>query len=84
MFELLMLLILPSEINPQEVGIKYLLKDKFLDYQSCEEYVKTNTYSKEGEQEFDGIFYKVDTKEYKVFLTYCKPVNDIWVEKKKR
>ena len=32
----------------------------------------------------DGIFYKIDSKEYKVFLTYCKPVDDIWVEKKKR
>jgi len=84
MFELLMLLIMPSEINPQELGIKYLLKDKFVDYQSCEEYVKKNTYSKTGDQEMDGIFYKIDSKEYKVFLTYCKPVNDIWVEKKKR
>ena len=43
MFELLMLLIMPSEINPQELGIKYLLKDKFVDYQSCEEYVKKKT-----------------------------------------
>ena len=42
MFELLMLLVLPSEINPQEVGIKYLLKDKFVDHKSCEEYVKEN------------------------------------------
>ena len=45
-----MLLIMPSEINPQELGIKYLLKDKFVDYQSCEEYVKKNTYSKTGDQ----------------------------------
>ena len=84
MFELLMLLIMPSEINPQELGNKYLLKDKFVYYQSCEDNVKKNTYSKSGEQEMDGIFYKIDSKEYKVFLTYCKPVNDIWVEKKKR
>ena len=40
MFELLMLLILPSEINPQEVGIKYLLKDRFTSYETCEDYVK--------------------------------------------
>ena len=39
MFELLMLLIMPSEINPQELGIKYLLIDMFVDDQSCEEYV---------------------------------------------
>ena len=76
MFELLMLLIMPSEINPQELGIKYLLKDKFVDYQSCEEYVVKNTYTKPGEQEFEGVFYKIDTKEYKVFLTYCKKVDD--------
>jgi hypothetical protein len=74
MFELLMLLVLPSEINPQEVGIKYLLKDKFVDHKSCKEYVKENTYFKEGDQQYEGLYYKIDTKEYKVFLTYCKPV----------
>ena len=73
MFELLMLLILPSEINPQEVGIKYLLKDRFTSYETCEDYVKKNTYFKEGET-FDGLFYKIDKKEYKVFLTYCRKV----------
>ena len=76
MIELLMLLIAPTEINPQKMGIKYLLKEKFEDYQSCEEYVIKNTYTKPGEQEFDGVFYKIDTKEYKVFLTYCKKIND--------
>ena len=75
MIELLMLLIAPSEINPQKVGIKYLLKQKFVDYQTCEEYVVKNTYTKPGEQAFEGVFYKIDTKEYKVFLTYCKPVD---------
>ena len=76
MIELLMLLVAPSEINPQKLGIKHLLKQKFVDYQSCEEYVVKNTYTKPGEQEFDGIFYKIDTKEYKVFLTYCKKIDD--------
>ena len=76
MIELLMLLIAPTEINPQKIGIKYLLKEKFVDYQTCEEYVVKNTYTKEGEQEFEGVFYKIDTKEYKVFLTYCKKVDD--------
>ena len=76
MIELLMLLIAPSEINPQKVGIKYLLKQKFVDYQTCEEYVVKNTYTKPGEHEFKGVFYKIDTKEYKVFLTYCKKVDE--------
>ena len=76
MIELLMLLIAPTEINPQKAGIKYLLKEKFVDYQTCEEYVVKNTYTKPGEQEFEGVFYKIDTKEYKVFLTYCKKVDD--------
>jgi hypothetical protein len=74
MFELLMLLFLPSEINPQELGIKYVLKQKFMDYQSCEEYKKEHTYFKTGDKEFDGLFYKIDNKEYKVFLTYCREV----------
>ena len=76
MIELLMLLISPSEINPQKIGIKYLLKQKFVDYQSCEEYVVKNTYTKPGEHELEGVFYKIDTKEYKVFLTYCKKVGE--------
>ena len=76
MIELLMLLISPSEINPQKMGIKYLLKQKFVDYQTCEEYVVKNTYTKPGEGEFEGVFYKIDTKEYKVFLTYCKKVGE--------
>jgi len=76
MIELLMLLISPSEINPQKMGIKYLLKQKFVDYQTCEEYVVKNTYTKPGEYEFEGVFYKIDTKEYKVFLTYCKKVDE--------
>jgi len=46
MFELLMLLFLPSEINPQELGIKYVLKQKFMDYQSCEEYKKEHKVNK--------------------------------------
>ena len=75
MFELLMLLILPTEINPQELGFKYLLKQKFTDYQSCEEYKKKNTFFKEGEQEFEGLFYKIDDKEYRVFLTYCRKLD---------
>ena len=76
MIELLMLLIAPSEINPQKLGMKYLLKQKFVDYQTCEEYVVKNTYSKPGEGEYEEIFYKIDNKEYKVFLTYCKKVGE--------
>ena len=75
MIELLMLLIAPSEINPQKLGMKYILKQKFVDYQTCEEYVVKNTYSKPGELEYEGIFYKIDQQEYKVFLTYCKPMD---------
>ena len=75
MIELLMLLIIPGEISPQEIGIKYLLKDKFIDYQTCKEYVVKNTYTKLGENKFEGVFYKIDSKEYKVFLTYCKAVD---------
>ena len=67
MIELLMLLIVPSEINPQKVGIKYLLKQKFVDYQSCEEYVVKNTYTKPGEHEFEGVFYKLILKNTKYF-----------------
>ena len=74
MIELLMLLIAPSEINPQKLGMKYVLKQQFVDYQTCEEYVVKNTYSKPGEQKYEGVFYKIDDKEYKVFMTYCKPV----------
>jgi len=74
MIELLILLIIPNEINLQQAGIKYLLKQQFVDYQTCEEYVVKNTYTKSGDLEFEGVFYKIDNKEYKVFLTYCKPV----------
>ena len=74
MIELLMLLIAPSEINPQKLGMKYLLKQKFVNYQTCEEYVVKNTYSKPDDDKYEGIFYKIDDKEYKVYLTYCKPV----------
>ena len=73
MIELLMLLIAPTEINPQKIGIKYLFKEKFVDYQTCEEYVEKNLYFRKDED--IGIFYKIDTKEYQVMLTYCKPVD---------
>ena len=75
MIELLMILITPSEINPQKVGMKYLLKQKFVDYQTCEEYVVKNIYMKPGDEQYEGIFYKIDDKEYKVFMTYCKPTD---------
>ena len=74
MIELLMLLIAPSEINPQKLGMKYILKEKFVDYQTCEEYVQKNLYFREDKEV--GIFYKIDTKEYQVMLTYCKPVKE--------
>ena len=68
MIELLMLLIAPSEINPQKLGMKYVLKQKFVDYQTCEEYVTKNTYSKPGEQEMEGVFIKLINKNIKYFL----------------
>ena len=73
MIELLMLLFVPGEVNPQKLGMQYILKDKFVDYQTGEEYVQENLYFREDKEV--GIFYKIDTKEYQVMLTYCKPVD---------
>ena len=73
MFELLMLLIIPSEIEPTKFGIKYLLKERFVDYQSCAEYVEEYVITKKDR---DGFYYTLDTKEYRVMLTYCKEVDD--------
>tara|TARA_B100000959_G_scaffold220836_1_gene233435 strand:+ start:222 stop:431 length:210 start_codon:yes stop_codon:yes gene_type:complete len=67
---------MPSEIEPTKLGMKYLLKEQFLDYQSCENYVEKNVYLKDGDQEYDGLFYKIDQKEYKVFFTYCRKVDE--------
>ena len=78
MFELLMLLIIPSEIEPTKFGIKYLLKERFVDYQSCEKYVDKYVITKEDK---NGIYYTLNTKEYKVMLTYCKEVDNKNVEK---
>ena len=74
MIELLMMLLLPTEINPEKLGIKFILKEKFIDYKSCEEYVKENLYYRDDKN--TGIFYKINTKEYQVMLTYCKPVKE--------
>ena len=74
MIELLMLLFIPTEIDPAKLGMKYILKEKFIDYKSCEEYVEENLYYKDTQDV--GIFYKIDTKEYQVMLTYCKPVKE--------
>jgi hypothetical protein len=73
MIELLMLLLIPGEANPQKLGIQYILKEKFVDYQTCKEYVEKNLYFRKDRD--IGIFYKIDTKEYQVMLTYCKPVD---------
>ena len=73
MFELVMLLIIPSEIDPAKFGIKYLLKEKFVDYQSCEKYVDKYVITKEDK---NGIYYNLDTEEYRVMLTYCKEVDN--------
>ena len=54
--------------------MKYILKEKFVDYKTCQEYVEENLYFKKDEDV--GIFYKIDTKEYQVMLTYCKPVKE--------
>tara|TARA_B100000586_G_scaffold130962_1_gene94688 strand:+ start:299 stop:508 length:210 start_codon:yes stop_codon:yes gene_type:complete len=67
---------MPSEIEPTKLGMKYLLKEQFLDYQSCENYVEKNVYLKDGDQEYDGLFYKIDQKEYKVLFTYCRKVDE--------
>ena len=74
MFELLMMLLIPTEIDPGKLGIKYLLKEKFVDYKSCEEYLENNTYAKDDNGV--GVYYKIDDKEYKIMLTYCKPVKE--------
>ena len=74
MIELLLWLIIPQELNPERMGIQYILKEKFVDYQTCNEYVKENLYFREDKDV--GIFYKIDTKEYQVMLTYCKPVKE--------
>ena len=83
MIELLMMLMIPQEINPQKLGIKYILKEKFIDYKSCDEYVEQNTYFKENPNYKEGngevwgtMYYKIDTKEYQVMLTYCKPTEE--------
>ena len=78
MFELLMLLIIPSELDPAKFGIKYLLKERFVDYQSCAEYVDRHVITKENK---DGIYYTLNTKEYKVMLTYCKEVEGLDITK---
>ena len=74
MIELLMLLLIPGEVNPQKLGIQYILKEKFVDYQTCKEYVEKNLYFRKDRD--IGIFYKIDTKEYQVMLTYCKPIKE--------
>ena len=74
MIELLMLLFIPGEVNPQKLGIQYILKDKFVNYKTCQEYVEENLYFRKDKD--IGIFYKIDTKEYQVMLTYCKPVKE--------
>ena len=68
-----MMLVIPQEISPEKLGMKYILKDKFIDYQSCQKYVEEHLYFREDKN--IGVFYKIDTKEYQVMLTYCKPVN---------
>ena len=78
MFELLMLLIIPSELDPAKFGIKYLLKERFVDYQSCAEYVDKHVITKENK---NGIYYTLNTKEYKVMLTYCKEVEGLDITK---
>ena len=75
MFELLILLISPSEISPEKAIVKYVAKEKFVKYEKCEKYVQENVYVKSGDEKFEGVFYKVDKKEYRVVLTYCKPVD---------
>ena len=44
---------IPQEINPQKLGIKYILKEKFIDYKSGDEYVEQNTYFKENPNYFE-------------------------------
>ena len=65
MFELLLLLIIPSEIEPTKFGIKYLLKERFVDYQSCAKYVDKHVITKEDKH---GIYYttqRCNTRKYK-------------------
>jgi len=69
-----MLLFVPGEVNPQKLGMQYILKKKFVDYKTCQEYVEENLYFRKDKDV--GIFYKIDTKEYQVMLTYCKPIKE--------
>ena len=62
MFELFIFLFTDFDAR---VGVKYLLKEKFVDYQSCEEYVD------EHEVNFN---YTINKKDYRVGFTYCKPI----------
>ena len=73
MFELLMMLIIPNEIDPVKFGFEYLLKEKFVDYKACEEYVDKYIITKEGKS---GIYYTFNTKDHQVWWTYCKEVDD--------
>jgi len=74
MIELLMMLIIPTEIDPAKLTMKYVLKEKFIDYKTCE---KENPNYKEGDGQVWGhMYYKINTKEYQVMLTYCKPTED--------
>ena len=71
MIELLMMLIIPTEIDPAKLTMKYVLKEKFIDYKTCEKYVEENLYYKDTQGV--GIFYKINTKEYQVCLLYTSP-----------
>jgi hypothetical protein len=49
-----------------------------VDYQSCAKYVDKHVITKEDKH---GIYYTLDTKEYRVMLTYCKEVEGLDITK---
>ena len=65
-----MMLVIPQEISPEKLGMKYILKDKFVDYQSCQKYVEENLYFRKDKNV--GVFYKIDQYFNFIFpIKYC-------------
>ena len=58
--------------KPDSSG-KEVVRDITIDEAAYSEFIDDfkNTYFKE-----DGLYYKINTKEYQIMLTYCKPTED--------
>ena len=68
MFEALIILI--TGLNHQKV-VKYVVKQKFISYQSCEEYVKSRT-----SYDNDNAYYHIDNEKVKVYIHYCNKLKE--------